>query len=147
MVAEAKSVRAAPTLSTSFSPTQVTGCHPEQFLTPGRPDRLDRGNAIALPAGGGVHLRLQLGQRPRSQLLIICEHLHCLRSPLQQLDGVPARSQNPGQSLGHRALVAKGPQIPGGSAQRLRHLAECQQTMIRIGRCANQPSIAGNSWR
>ncbi len=118
---------------------QVAGGHPEQLAPTDRPDRLDGRGAAALPPSGRLHLGPQRVQGVGGELVVAGQHLHGLRCPGEQRDGVPAGGEDPRQLLGHRALVAQRPQIPGRGPERLGDLAEGQQPRVRVGR-AGKPA-------
>ena len=63
----------------------------------------------------------------------------------EQVGDVARRREQPGEPLGRLALVAQQAQVPGRRAERVRDLAEGQQTASGSAASANQPSIAGSS--
>ncbi len=77
-----------------------------------------------------------MGAGPRFQpaAVPVAEQRHRLRGAHQQVRREAAGGQHPGEVLRGGALVPQQPQIPGRLAERVRHLAEVEQTRVRVGR-------------
>ena len=142
MVAEARSLSASPTASTSFSPSRSPAATRNSSRR--RIARIASTAATGFcwrPAAACISTSRSARERGR-ELLVVGQHLHRLRSPGQQRHRVPAGGEDPGQPLRHRPLVPQCPQIPRGVAQRLRHLTEGQQAGVRV-RAGGEPAQHG----
>ena len=112
---------------------EVRGGRTEQLASPHPADHRDRGLGAVRPPDRGEHLLLQMGAAARLQPLRVAEDRHRLGGPQQQVGGEPAGRQDAGEILRGRALVAQQPQVPGGLAERVGHLAEAEQPGVRVG--------------
>ncbi len=74
------------------------------------------------------------GPRLETAAVPVAEQRHRLRCAHQQVGCEPPGGQHPGEVLGRGALVPEQPQVPGRLAERVRHLAEVEQTRVRVGR-------------
>jgi len=80
------------------------------------------------------HRGVQLLRRSRDERRVVSEQLQGLRRAFEHPRDIAARTEQVGQALGHRALVAQQPQVPRRGAEGVGHPPVGQQAAIRIGR-------------